>query len=302
MILTFLALFASLRENVSLSLLINSRISVQFTRQEISDLNKYPKISIITPSYNQATFIERTIRSVLDQGYPDLEYIVVDGGSTDGTVDILKKYEGRLTWTSEKDKGQTDAINKGIARSSGEIIAYLNSDDVYEPGALRKVADYFMAHPDARWITGRCRIIDEHDQETRRPITAYKNFLLRHFSYSLLLVTNPVSQPATFWKRDLLKEIGLFDLNEHYVMDYDYWLRIGKKHPLAVLDEDLAAFRVYTTSKTSSAFLRSFRQEIEAAKRHSSSSLLIGLHWLSYFGISAAYLVLNSLSRMKRKG
>jgi len=264
-------------------------------------LEKYPKISIITPSYNQAPFIERTIQSVLSQNYPDLEYIVVDGGSTDGTVDILKRYEGRLRWTSEKDKGQTDAINKGIAAATGEIIAYLNSDDVYEPGALRKVADYFMAHPDAQWVTGRCRIIDEHDRETRRWITEYKNFLLRRFSYSLLLVTNPVSQPATFWKRDVVKEIGLFDLNEHYVMDYDYWLRIGKKYPLAVLDDDLAAFRVYTTSKTSSAFLTSFRQEIEAAKRHSSSPVLLGLHWLSYLGISTAYLVLNTLARMKRK-
>ncbi len=119
-----------------------------------------PKISIITPSWNQGPFIERTIRSVLEQGYPNLEYIVMDGGSTDGTIDILRKYEGRLTWVSDKDKGQADAINKGITRSTGDIIAYLNSDDIYETGALRKAADHFSAHPDDRWLTGQCRIID----------------------------------------------------------------------------------------------------------------------------------------------
>ncbi len=263
-------------------------------------MGHYPKISVITPSYNQGRFIERTIRSVLDQNYPNLEYIVMDGGSQDGTLDILKKYEERLTWVSEKDKGQADAINKGIIRSSGDIIAYLNSDDLYEPGALHRVAEHFRTHPETMWLTGKCRIIDEKDREIRRPITAYKNFLLRHYSYPLLLVTNPVSQPATFWRRKLIDEIGLFDRNEHYVMDYDYWLRIGKMYPLLAVDDALAEFRVYTSSKTSSAFLKSFRQELEAAKRHSSSLVLVGLHWLSYLGISAAYLVLNSLARIRR--
>ena len=260
-----------------------------------------PTITVITPSFNQARFIERTIRSVLDQDYPNLEYIVIDGGSRDGTIDILRKYEGRLTWISEMDKGQADAINKGIKRSSGDIIAYLNSDDVYEPGALQTVAEHFSAHPETMWLTGKCRIIDEKDREIRRPITAYKNFLLRHYRYPLLLVTNPVSQPATFWRRDVVEEFGLFDENEHLVMDYDYWLRIGKKYPLARLDEYLAAFRVYAASKTSSSFLTTFRREMALARKHSSSTLLNLLHWISYIGISAAYLILNSRARLKRK-
>jgi len=264
-------------------------------------MGQYPKLSIITPSYNQGHFIERTIRSVLDQGYPNLEYLVIDGGSTDGTLDILKKDEDRLTWISEKDRGQADAINKGISRSTGDIIAYLNSDDVYEPNALKRVAEHFSAHPEAMWLTGQCRIIDEKDREIRRPITAYKNFLLRHYSYPLLLVTNPVSQPATFWRRDLVEEFGLFDENEHLVMDYDYWLRIGKKYPLAVLDEYLAGFRVYAASKTSSSFLTTFRREMALARKHSSSTLLNLLHWISYISISAAYLILNSRARLKRK-
>jgi glycosyltransferase involved in cell wall biosynthesis len=255
-----------------------------------------PRITIVTPSFNQGPFIERTIRSVLDQGYPNIEYSIMDGGSTDGTMDILRKYEGRLTWVSEKDKGQADAINKGIARSTGDIIAYLNSDDVYEPGALHRVAEHFRGHRESMWLTGKCRIIDEQDREIRRPITVYKNFLLRHYSYSLLLVTNPVSQPATFWRRDAVKEFGLFDENEHLVMDYDYWLRIGKKYPLAVLNEYLAAFRVYAASKTSRSFLTTFKREMELARKYSDSRLINGLHRLSYVGIAAAYLCLNSLA------
>jgi glycosyltransferase involved in cell wall biosynthesis len=260
---------------------------------------KLPKISIITPSFNQGPFIERTILSVLGQEYPSLEYIVMDGGSLDGTIEILRKYEGRLKWISQKDEGQADAINKGLRMATGDVIAYLNSDDVYQPGTLKKVADHFLAYPETLWLTGQCRIIDEQDREIRQPITAYKNFLLRHYSYSLLLVTNPISQPATFWRRQVMDELGVFDKNEHFVMDYDYWLRIGKKYPPTILDDCLASFRVYTTSKTSSSYLRSFREELAVAKRHSGSSLLNALHWLSYLGIAASYVVLNSVARFR---
>lgn len=264
-------------------------------------MGRLPKITVITPSFNQAPFIERTIQSVLDQDYPALELIVMDGGSTDGTVEILRRYEGRLQWVSERDEGQADAINKGIARATGDIIAYLNSDDLYEPGALRAAGEYFSQHSDVLWLTGRCRIIDEQDGETRRPITAYKNFLLRRYTYSLLLVTNPISQPATFWRRSVVEEFGFFDKGQHFVMDYEYWLRIGRKYRPAILDRYLAAFRVYSTSKTSSSFLRSFRQELEVAKGYSTSPLLNMLHWLNYLGIAGAYLFLNTLSRLKPK-
>lgn len=259
-----------------------------------------PKISVITPTLNQGRFIERTIRSIHGQGYPNLEHIVVDGGSTDGTLDILKRYEDRLQWSSEKDAGQADAINRGIGRSSGEIITYLNSDDIYETGALLRVAESFAKNPDAQWLTGRCRIINEQDLEVRRAITAYKNFLLDRYSYALLLVTNPLSQPSTFWRRNVVDEIGLFDMNEHYVMDYDYWLRIGSKYPPLVLKDYLAGFRVYAASKTSSTFLRSFREELEIAKKYSPSRGLLALHRLSYLGISAVYLVLNTIARFRR--
>ena len=264
-------------------------------------MKQLPRISIITPSFNQSRFIERTILSVLDQGYPNLEFIVMDGGSTDGTVDILKKYAGRLQWISERDRGQADAINKGIRRSTGDIMAYLNSDDVYEPGALKLIADNFAEHPETMWLTGKCRIIDEHDREVRKPITAYKNCLLKHFSYSLLLVTNPISQPATFWRRQVLDEVGLFNEAEHMVMDYDLWLRIAKLRSLAIIGEYLAGFRVYAETKTSSQFLKGFRRELELAKDQSNSRFLNVLHWANYLLISIVYLLLAGRNKLLRK-
>lgn len=260
-----------------------------------------PRITIITPSFNQGRFIERTIKSVLAQGYPNLEYIVVDGGSTDETLSILRRYESRLQWISEKDKGQSDAINKGIRRATGEIIAYLNSDDVYEPGAFDIVARYFVANPSAMWLTGRCRIIDEADRPKRGLITAYKNFLLDRYSYNILLVTNCISQPATFLRAALFAEHGLFDINQHRVMDYEYWLRIGVRHEPCILGQYLAAFRVYRASKTSRAFTDTFKEELEAARRYSHSRLLNAMHWLSVVGICAVYAMLSLLPK-SRKG
>ncbi|OGP12532.1 MAG: hypothetical protein A2052_00045 [Deltaproteobacteria bacterium GWA2_54_12] len=263
-------------------------------------MKKWPRITVITPSYNQGIFIKETIDSVLSQGYPDLEYLVIDGGSTDDTIDILKSYEGRLKWVSEKDKGQSDAINKGIRRATGEIIAYLNSDDLYEKGALEKAARYFTSHPESIWMTGQCRIIDIGGAEVRAAITAYKNFLLSRYSYNILLVTNFVSQPATFIRRQAFSEFGLFDESQHRVMDYDFWLRLGHKHPPGIVDDYLASFRVHPGSKTSSSFKYTFKEELEVARRHTSSRVINGLHYMSYLGICAAYTALNAAARLKR--
>ena len=142
-----------------------------------------PRISIITPSYGHARFIERTLRSVIDQaGDFDLEYRVLDGGSEDGTLDILRRYEGRLEWTSGPDNGQVDAINKGLRMATGDIVGWLNSDDVLMPGALARVAAAFAAHPQAEWVHGRCEVIDINDRPIRRWISGYKDFRARRHS------------------------------------------------------------------------------------------------------------------------
>lgn len=257
-------------------------------------------MTIITPSFNQGRFIEETIESVLGQDYPDLEYLVMDGGSTDETVEILRRYEGRLKWTSEKDRGQSDAINKGIRRATGEVIAYLNSDDLYEKGALRRAGEYFLERPESLWMTGRCRIIDIQGKEVRQSITAYKNFLLSRYGYNILLVTNFISQPATFIRKKAFDSLGLFDESQHRVMDYDFWLRVGRMQPPGILDEYLAAFRVHPGSKTSSSFRHTFKEELEVARKHTDSAVINGLHYMSYLGICAAYGVLDAASRFRR--
>ncbi len=241
---------------------------------------KLPHISIITPSFNQGRYIRQTLESVLSQGYPDLEYRVVDGGSTDETLSILEDHATRLRWTSEPDRGQAHAINKGLRTVSGEVLAFLNSDDLYEPGALLAVGEFFARHPEAGWVSGRCRTIDQDGREVRRGITAYKNLRLRARSYAVLCVLNYISQPATFWRREALEVVGLLDEALHYTMDYDYWLRLGRRFPLWFLDAPLARFRIHAGSKSGSTAGAQFDEELAVAKRHTRAATLLQLHEL----------------------
>ena len=256
------------------------------------------KISIITPSYNQADFIEHTIKSVLGQDYPDLEYIIMDGGSTDGTVDILKKYSNKIIWKSEKDHGQSAAINKGLKIATGDIVAYLNSDDTYELNALQKVADFFTKNPDKKWVYGKCKIINERDQEIRKPITAYKNWLLKKYSYKKLLTENFISQPATFWKKELHNEFGYFNESESLCMDYEFWLRIGQKYPAGVLVDYLANFRYYSNSKSGSSTKKQFQDELRLAKKYGADyPFSVFMHKVNYYKITGIYKILNIFSK-----
>lgn len=258
-------------------------------------LNPYPRISLITPSLNQGKFIEATIQSILSQNYPNLEYIVMDGGSSDNTLEVLKRYSSQLKWISEKDNGQTSAINKGLRMANGEIAAYLNADDLLLPGTLFKVAHIFMEHPEAMWVTGQCRIIDENNQEVRRLITAYKNFWLWFGQRFALLMTDYISQPSTFWRARALNDFGYPDENLHYAMDYEYWLRLYSKYPPLFIPEYLSMFRIHHQSKNANAGHKNvyIDEERIAIQRHTSSKLMLALHDIHRWLMTSVYAMMN---------
>lgn len=242
---------------------------------------KNPKISLVTPSFNQGQYIEQTIKSVLGQKYPNLEYLIEDGRSTDGTLRILKKYGNRIRWTSQKDKSQSDALNRGFRKTTGEIVAYLNSDDYLLPHALAKVAVFFRKNPQAYWVTGKCQTVDLHNSEVRQPVTAYKNLMLQFLrSRQLLEIVNFISQPATFWRREIFEKVGFLDTKLNYSMDYDYWLRIWRKYPLYYINDYLASYRVHPSSKAVLSPETQFNKEYELAKKHSDSPIRLAFHKL----------------------
>ena len=204
-----------------------------------------PRVSIVTPSFNQAHFIEETIRSVLDQDYPNLEYIIVDGVSTDGSVEIIKKYAHRLAWwVSEPDRGQTDAINKGFAHATGDILAWLNSDDTYVPGAIAEAVAFLQQHPEAGMVYGDANLTDEAGRVIGRfPAQQTDYRKLRRGSVH-------IPQQASFFHADLWKRVGPLDPTFYFAMDYDLWVRLAKLAPLQYTPRLWANFRLHGGGKT----------------------------------------------------
>ncbi len=255
------------------------------------------KISLVTPSLDQAEYVERAVRSALDQrGDFDLEYLVYDGGSTDGTLDLLRRYEGRLRLVVEPDRGQADAINKGLRAATGDVVGWLNSDDLLHPGALARVAEAFLSRRDLVWLHGRCEIVDEHDRPIRGWVSAYKDFRCRHYSRRSLLVENYVSQMTVFWRRSAMERIGYLDETMRFSFDYEYWLRLSALGDPVYLPERIAAFRWYRSSKSGSSFERQFREDGEAFDRHAPPGVLLRAHKrLRTAQILGAYRLLRAL-------
>jgi glycosyltransferase involved in cell wall biosynthesis len=259
-----------------------------------------PTISIITPVLNAADNIEEALTSVSEQGYPRLEHIVVDGGSEDGTVAILRR--AGVRFVSEPDRGRADAVNKGVRMTSGELVGFLNADDRYESGALRAVGEAAALRPDAMWVTGYCRIIDGDGDEIRRPITAWKNLLLRHWTYELYLTQNFVSDPAVFVRRRALEEAGPLNGRYHISHDYDLWLRVGRRHEPLVLRRYLSSFRMVEGTLSMSGFELQFREHAEVARRHGAGHrAAVAANAVTSRLIVAVYRVLRSIRSLRER-
>lgn len=272
------------------------------------------KLSIITPSYNQARFIGRTLDSVLkEQDYGNIEHLVVDGLSKDATVEVLKKYKAaysdKLFYVSEKDSGQSDAINKGFRKATGDIIGWINSDDYYEANVFGFVMEYFKAHPAIDMIYGICHIVDENGVFLKDCESTYAfqkcRIDYKEFKYSNLIdvFSGLIPQPAVFFRRSVFEKTGYLDESLNFVMDYELWLRIGKIGTIKRVEKLLAYFRTHEEAKTT--FRNTFGYIFEAlrARRKNGGRPFSRFHlYVGYTGTKAfGRMVLTRLGVLRKK-
>jgi len=233
-----------------------------------------PGVTIVTPSYNQAAFIRATIESVLAQDYPNLEYIVMDGGSSDHTASIVAEYASRLTWVSEKDRGQAHAINKGFAMASGEIVAWLNADDVLLPGAVNRAVDAFRTTPLVGAIYGEGYLITRDGRVTGRfPATEPFNL------WKLAYLSDYILQQSTFFRRAAVKAVGWLDERLHYALDWDLLIRLGQKFGLRYVPDYMGMLREYPETKTSSGGRQRVNEIRQVLQRHTGRKYPPG-YWI----------------------
>lgn len=232
------------------------------------------KISVITVSYNQGRFIEENILSVLNQKYDNFEHIIIDACSNDNTLDILKKYD-HLIWTSEPDKGQSDGLNKGFRKATGDLIVWLNSDDVMCEGAFEALNEFFTENPDKHVVTGNQVFINGNSE-------IYHVTKAESFTYDRLLNTRycSVMQNSTVFRKEVLDKVGLLDETLHYTMDLDLFIRIAKEYTSYTIDADIAKFRVWEDSKTTTAQIKFYKNMLILKKKHKARILSSGNIWL----------------------
>lgn len=251
---------------------------------------KRPKFSIITPSYNQADTLAQTIESVMR--YPDLEYFIFDNLSTDGSDVIIKQYAKKhknIIYQIKKDRGQADAINQGLKKSSGEIVAFINSDDYYLPAAFDTVSEYFKSHPECLWLVGDCLTAPKSFSWTFR----LKEIVPYDRIPQLLYLFNFVNQPSVFIRKELINQAGLFDANLYYCFDYDFWLKLIKLSAPHRLRVPLAVFRITPLSKGSRGFVKQFSEDLIVVQKYTSSPVIRYLHSILGKTVVSIYQILK---------
>ena len=253
------------------------------------------KISIVTVSFNQGRFIRNNIESVLSQDYSNYEHIIIDGGSTDETVSILKEYP-HLNWVSEKDKGQSDGLNKGFRKATGDIIAWINSDDMLAPHALRYINDFFVNNPEKSVLTGNQVFIDGNGK-------VLHTIHAEAFSYDRLLNTRhcSVMQNSTVFRREVLLDVGYLDERFHYTMDLELFIRIAKKYKSYTIDKDLAYFRIWEDSKTCSSQFKFFQEIRKVKQKHHAPLFTSGNLWLMWQYIKEPFKRIQFIRNLVRK-
>ena len=249
-------------------------------------MKSLPKISIVIPSYNKGEFIGHTLESIVSQNYPNLEVIIQDGGSTDGSIKIIKKYALKYNWIScesKKDKGQVDAINKGLKKAFGEIMTYLNADDIYQKGALKKIGEYFFKHPKTLWLAGKGETIDEQGKPVAEIVDRYKNHLLSLNNNHWLLMVNYLFQPSVFISKKAYETYGPF-LGDKTVMEYELWLKLAKIEMPKIIEESLSGFRLIKGSVSTTQFKKLLVEDENIAARYTDNQIILMLHYLHNVG------------------
>lgn len=241
-----------------------------------------PKISIIIPSFNKALYLKKTLESIMSQDYPKLEVIIQDGGSTDGSLKIIKefskKYPKKINWVSKKDNGQTDAINKGIKASTGQVIAFINADDVYKKGALLKVGECFSENPQALWGVGLGEIIDGEGNQIFPLVSIYKNLLVKLDFYPLLLIVNYLTQPSVFLSKKAYQKYGPFISSKRNVMEYDLWLKLGRVKMPKVIGQTLSSFRLVSDNASIKRQKEILQADYQITKNYTRNPLILLFH------------------------